>query len=320
MDEARIDVVGDIHGQGEALDALLAALGYDEAGGHRDGRRLLFLGDLVDRGPASLEVSQRVMRLCAAGALCLMGNHEYNLVEWRHGRVGPKKSNAATIADVEARPDAWAPVLAFFETLPLALEMPTLRVTHAVWHLGCFAELEGPLATPAPGQPLDPFWAPSVVLHAPYEAGALRAGVPTEPFGDQWEKSLEVFLKGYESLAPEPFVDNDGKTRDKVRTEWWVQADAPVPDDRRLVFGHYWNMPPVPGAHEGFVPPHPSGHPRLRAWFEAHHEAVASDGRGKVPRDVRAVCVDFNGVTKVSSRACVGAYRHPEGEVVWAAR
>lgn len=80
------DVIGDVHGCYQELRALLADLGYEVAqhagrwrAVHPQGRRLVFAGDLVNRGPKSVEVLALVVDLCAAGdALCVAGNHE----EW----------------------------------------------------------------------------------------------------------------------------------------------------------------------------------------------------------------------------------------------
>src|SRR5919107_1091115 len=83
--DGALDIVADIHG---ALEALLARLGYDEWGGHPEGRRLVFLGDLTDRGPDSPAVVALVRRLVEAGrAQCVLGNHELNLVrgQEKHG-------------------------------------------------------------------------------------------------------------------------------------------------------------------------------------------------------------------------------------------
>lgn len=105
MGDVQIDIVGDVHGNLAPLKMLLAALGYDERDQwrHPSGRRLLFVGDLVDRGPASFEVAELVRSLCEGGEhLCLLGNHELNLVDWRRGRTGPKHSNRKTIAAIEA--------------------------------------------------------------------------------------------------------------------------------------------------------------------------------------------------------------------------
>jgi hypothetical protein len=226
--KTNIDIIGDIHGQRGALQNLGRKLGYevDREWRHPEHRKLVFIGDLIDRGPESLEVAQLVQNLCARGdALCLMGNHELNLVDWRHERTGPKGSNKPTIADVEARRDLWEPVLDFFETLPLALELEDLRVTHGVWNQGCIEELRG-LREPAASHPALPDWASFVLLHSPYEGGKHRPEVPFHQYvdpkcGKQWECSLEILLKGHEKDAEEPFEDNDGTPRDKVRAEWW---------------------------------------------------------------------------------------------------
>jgi hypothetical protein len=111
--------------------------------------------------------------------------------------------------------------LDFFESLPLVLEFDDLLFTHATWHLGCIAQLRDALGVESAEHRVHDRWRSHVALHAAFEGGALRQGVPTEIFEDQWEKSLEIFVKGYESPADEPFVDNDGTLSDKVRTQWW---------------------------------------------------------------------------------------------------
>ena len=77
LSDGPIDLIGDVHGEKAVLETLLEQLGYDPEGGHSQGRRLVFLGDLVDRGPDSPGVLDIVMALCASGAAhCIMGNHE----------------------------------------------------------------------------------------------------------------------------------------------------------------------------------------------------------------------------------------------------
>ena len=79
--EGPIDIVGDIHGEIDALRDLLGQLGYDTTGQHPDGRRLVFIGDLTDRGPDSPAVFELVSGLVARGlAQCVLGNHELNLL------------------------------------------------------------------------------------------------------------------------------------------------------------------------------------------------------------------------------------------------
>ena len=79
------DVIGDIHGCADRLEALLSRLGYEKSGGvwkHPD-RMAVFLGDYIDRGPQILETLTIVRNMREAGAAeCLMGNHEFNAVCW----------------------------------------------------------------------------------------------------------------------------------------------------------------------------------------------------------------------------------------------
>ena len=89
------DVIGDVHGCRAELELLLAELGYQitrDAGGrpvgarHPAGRRAVFLGDLVDRGPDTPGVLRLVMGMAAAGsALCVPGNHEAKLLKALRG-------------------------------------------------------------------------------------------------------------------------------------------------------------------------------------------------------------------------------------------
>jgi polynucleotide kinase-phosphatase len=84
------DVIGDVHGCRVELEELLERLGYaivrDDQGravdaSHPDGRRAVFVGDLVDRGPDSPGVLRLVMGMVdGAHALCVSGNHEAKLV------------------------------------------------------------------------------------------------------------------------------------------------------------------------------------------------------------------------------------------------
>lgn len=97
-DAGPFDIIGDVHGCFDELHALLDALGYqvtrhDEEGEPRfevqppAGRRAIFVGDLVDRGPDSPNVLRLVMEMVEAGtALCVPGNHDIKLLRALQGR------------------------------------------------------------------------------------------------------------------------------------------------------------------------------------------------------------------------------------------
>lgn len=92
------DIIGDVHGCFDELTGLLGKLGYVWSAGededapwqisHPEGRRLVFLGDLVDRGPRTPEVLRLVMDAAASGTgLCIAGNHDKKLVKALRGRT-----------------------------------------------------------------------------------------------------------------------------------------------------------------------------------------------------------------------------------------
>ncbi|MFD2763971.1 polynucleotide kinase-phosphatase [Micromonospora eburnea] len=119
------DIVGDVHGCREELEALLLRLGYalrhDDAGRpvdavHPAGRTPVFVGDLVDRGPDSPGVLRLVMGMVAAGhAICVPGNHEQKLLRKLRGRdVRLTHGLAETMAQLESEPAEFVADVATF--------------------------------------------------------------------------------------------------------------------------------------------------------------------------------------------------------------
>lgn len=339
-----LDIIGDVHGNLPALLALGRSLGYAVEHGwdHPDGRLPVFLGDLVDRGPYSLGSAELVMGLVEAGqAACLMGNHEYNLLAWALQLPGwerPKRSNGATAEDVAARPARWRPVLEGFARLPLAVDLPDLRLVHASWHRPSLDALAAAgrtrdavslagdggraeaLAAIAAAVRVPAVFTPTVA--PPVAAAALGGlgvveGLSASGRGEP-DQPHEILMKGHERPVTEPFADADGHLRHDARVTWWREDDPHVPRDKPIVVGHYWNLPPELGVEAPhWAPPWPSGHPNLRAWWQTLGPRLAPEGR--VPWTGDVLCVDFNGYGKfLGDRACVGAVRWPEREVVWA--
>lgn len=107
------DIIGDIHGCFDELQELLASLGYsveENDGGYRvktpEGRKAIFLGDLVDRGPKISAVLNLVMGMVQNGtALCVPGNHDMKLLQKLRGKdVKIAHGLADSIAQLEAEP------------------------------------------------------------------------------------------------------------------------------------------------------------------------------------------------------------------------
>ncbi|WP_022879171.1 polynucleotide kinase-phosphatase [Microbacterium sp. B19] len=139
------DAIGDVHGCLSELQTLLGRLGYeivrDEQGRpidatHPAGRRVIFLGDLVDRGPDVVGVLRLAMGMVASGsALAVPGNHEAKLVRALRGaRVTPTHGLAETLAQLSGEsPEFRERVAAFCYDLVshLVLDEGRLVVAHA---------------------------------------------------------------------------------------------------------------------------------------------------------------------------------------------
>ena len=102
------DIIGDVHGCYDELIVLLGMLGYSEQPGgawrHSEGRKLVFLGDLVDRGPKSPWVVRLVMEsVKAETALCVPGNHDIKFMRKIWGKdVQITHGLAESLAQFEA--------------------------------------------------------------------------------------------------------------------------------------------------------------------------------------------------------------------------
>ena len=99
-----IHLIGDVQGCCAALDRLLDTIGFSPS---RD--RIYLLGDLVNRGPQSLQTLRR-LRSFGDSAVCLLGNHDLNLLAVAQGVRQPHRGDTITeILDAPDRSDwlAW---------------------------------------------------------------------------------------------------------------------------------------------------------------------------------------------------------------------
>lgn len=267
------DIIGDIHGHADQLEALLVELGYR----HRNGawrhasRTAIFVGDFVDRGPGQLRTLELVRAMTDAGsARAVMGNHEFNAIAWatpdpandghhlrpRLGEKGAKNRHQhqaflAEVGEDSADHESW---IEWFRDLPLWIEEDDFRVVHACWsprHVEALTEhLDGDRLT-----------------DQGVEASNRK--------GSSAYEAVETLLKGAEVELPpgHTFTDKDGHVRNAIRTRWWDPSlmtyrsayigppgvempDVPIPaaeafpePDRPTFIGHYWLDP-----NEALVP------------------------------------------------------------------
>ncbi len=115
------DIVGDVHGCFDELKELLMKLNYrvnivEEKEGNfgfevipPENRKVIFLGDLVDRGPKSPEVLRLVMSMVDKGvAICVPGNHDLKLQKWLNGKqVNTNHGLQETIEQLEKESEAF---------------------------------------------------------------------------------------------------------------------------------------------------------------------------------------------------------------------
>jgi protein phosphatase len=151
------DIVGDVHGCLDELLALVSAMGYGvKQKGEAvdvtppDGRTLVFVGDLVDRGPAAPGVLRLVMTMARAGtALCVAGNRDLELVRVLRGRsTRVTRGMARSLNQLAAEPDDFrTEVLNFLHELPSHLVLDEGRLVIA--HAGLKETLQGSSSTAA---------------------------------------------------------------------------------------------------------------------------------------------------------------------------
>ena len=258
------DLIGDIHGHADELEQLLRELGYcRESGVYRHPeRKVIFLGDFIDRGPKISEVLAIARGMVESGnALAVMGNHELNAMAYhtrdpnapgeflrRHNEKNERQHHQ-TVRQLS--PGDLRSHLAWFRTLPMWLDLPELRVVHACWDAESMQAImqAGGAAT----EIMDEF--------------LFAACKPRESLFF----ATEIVLKGKEIPLPAGiyYRDKDGHERVHVRTRWYLPAEGktyrtysfqsdevdcdeaiprdivgaaiPYPADAKPVFiGHYW--------------------------------------------------------------------------------
>lgn len=259
-----IDIVGDVHGEMDALRSLMNHLGYSHHGEHPQGRRLVFLGDLCDRGPDSPAVIRLVQQMVERElAQCLLGNHEINVLrnspkngngwffEHDHDRANHRYVGCAPASDRQR-----AEIQEFFASLPLTLQRDDLRLVHAAWlseHIdavACFPTQHDVLGLYRHYEQRTEAHVADTGLKRAVEAERRRYGealldanatVPLLPALALYDETYQmtnpvrVLTSGVEQRTDTPFYAS-GKWRMVERAPWWHDYNDAVP----VIVGHYW--------------------------------------------------------------------------------
>lgn len=257
------DLIGDIHGHAHELETLLQQLGYHEVHGvyRNPQRRVIFLGDFIDRGPNIPRVIEIARSMVEHGqALAVMGNHEWNALAFHTpNRQHPGEflrphtdknihQHRATLDQLSSR-DLNA-ALAWFRTLPMWLDLDGVRAVHACWDEPSM-------------QLLNEARDSSTIITDDFLHAASREESPLFI-------ALETVLKGKEIPLPVgvTFADKDGHKRSRMRARWYADptgqmyqsyaltnevicefpleesvipsAQAYPTDTAPVFFGHYW--------------------------------------------------------------------------------
>jgi hypothetical protein len=260
------DLIGDIHGHAHELKQLLYNMDYREKNGtwEHPSRKVIFVGDYIDRGPAIKETLHIVRNMTDNGhAIALMGNHEYNALAYdyalpdgsflRSHNAVHHHQHEQTLKQFQGNEEEWRAYLDWFYTLPLFLDLPELRAVHACWDEAGIQWL--------------------IERKCQRMNDALL--VDSHKKGSDAYRVINDILKGKEFNIPEVYAwkDKDGHTRTSNRYRWWkdpsvssygeflfncppplqdkmfeegVEAVVYPNDAKPVFFGHYWLEDPFP--------------------------------------------------------------------------
>lgn len=240
---------------------MLEQLGYSDGatGFHHPTRQAVFCGDFIDRGPQIRDVIRIVRTMVGyQGAHAVMGNHEFNAIAFHTKRSDQSgdwfrahstrhvRQHQATLDQLDE--DELDASLDWFRSLPVALDLGTMRVVHACWDPELIRVLET--------------WLDRDRLGRTFLSEALDSETSLR-------RAVERVLKGPEARLPEGVTvrDKEGHARRQVRIRWFEPtnghnlgsyafpateelADVSIPDSVcpcpypadavPLFIGHYW--------------------------------------------------------------------------------
>ena len=265
------DIIPDIHGQYEKLLNLLTKLGWyevEDCWEHSDkGRKLIFLGDFIDRGEQNGKVISLIRKLEALNvAYVIMGNHELNAIYFhsenpvtglplRKHSQNNIEQHKSFLHEFPLHHPITEEIINWFCSLPLFLDFHWFRVIHACWANSAVTTLRQ-------------FNSRGIFSRDFY--------IKNNSAKSELYRALELLTKGPEATLPTNsfFTDKTGIERQTSRLAWWrhearswreLCVSVPnielIPDENfqdwdeielypknapPVFFGHYWmSFPPI---------------------------------------------------------------------------
>lgn len=300
------DLIGDIHGYASELKALLTKMGYlaiDGVWQHPE-RKVIFLGDFVDRGPEQVETVCIARNMVESGnAFAVMGNHEFNAVAWatedpenpgeflRPHTEKNLNQHKDFLKQVGGGSDAHLAMIEWFKTLPVYLDLPELRVVHACWHphyvrkIGQYTDDQNRLLP---------------------KAWAKACNKSSEAYDD-----IETLLKGLEVALPDGhfFLDKEKNERTQIRTKWWQTGKLTYRDLAMVPADEIEKIPHTPV--EAHILP---GYDGEKPLFVGHYWLTGDP----VPLSEHIACLDYSVAGTHGGKLC--AYRFDGEQSLLASR
>lgn len=214
------DIIGDIHGHASSLTKLLRKFGYSNTttGYKHEERKTIFVGDLINKGPESVEVLRLVRKMVDNGqAQVVLGNHELNFIlhfyansihpntplMWSKGYGYFHRLYSDFYFDTN-KVHEW---VNWCRELPLAIETEQFRVAHACWH--------------QPSIDLIKQFSPSLTLNDCIMEELFKQNTPLLEALFLITKGIEVMLPKYVPLSAKK-LSRPGR----AKIQWWKIKEA----------------------------------------------------------------------------------------------
>jgi len=253
----KYDIIGDIHGESDLLHQMLHQLGYRPfAGTYRhDTRKVIFLGDFINKGPHTREVLFTVRKMVEASAAhAVLGNHECNLLGYfsrnkagEYIRPHTEKNTQqlqATLDSFGQDQDSLHDYLHWLQRLPLFWENDLLRVAHAYWHQHSVDFIRSNF----PKQRLDSAVLGEMTADSPATSAVqkilvgIKLPLPQQAlFKTKWWKIGRSHRYQDLAIRPDDALGNPCISTEDVDVEAYQYPGEAKP----LIFGHY-NLPGLP--------------------------------------------------------------------------